>query len=126
MIVAGIAILLIAGFGAIAVLLGCLRGFSLSRKHRKTCGLLLRVEDAGGGRPVSWLREPLPFPHSPRPIPHTTPAGHGISKNTATFAGMAVLLGSRTAAFDRQSRTLLMPCRDSKAGGANNFNARGT
>src|SRR5215470_19972447 len=103
MIVAGIAVLLIAGFAVAAVLLGCLRGFSRARKHRKTYALLLRVVGPGE-RPVSKPPQPLPFPHIPMQAVDTTATGSRISKNSAAFVGMAVLLGSRTAAFHRQSR----------------------
>jgi len=119
------AVLLIAGI-AIAVLLGCLRGFSLAGRRERTHALLQRLEETSGGVRGRTFSKPLPFLRRPGRIADTTPALGRISKNRVAFVGMAVLMGSRSAAFDRRSRTLLMPYRVSKAGGASNFNARGT
>jgi hypothetical protein len=58
----------------------------------------------------------LPFPRNAGPAHHTTPMPGGISKNTAAFVGLALLLGSRSADFDRQARTLLQPHRGSNTG----------
>jgi hypothetical protein len=113
---ASAALLLIVGVAAIAVLLGCLRGFSRALKHSKTPALLLRVDETPGGGRFRKVREPLLFPHNAGPRHHTTPAAAGISKNTAAFVGLALLLGSRSADFDRQTRTLLQPHRGSNTG----------
>jgi hypothetical protein len=106
--------LLIVGVAAIAVLLGCLQGFSRALKHSKTLALLLRVDETSGGGRFRKVREPLLFPHNAGPRHHTTPTAAGISKNTAAFVGIALLLGSRSADFDKQTRTLLQPHRDNK------------
>jgi hypothetical protein len=111
---ASAALLLILGVAAIAVLLGCLRGFSRALNYSKTSGLLLRVDETSGGKPVRKVREPLPFPLYAGPVNHTTPTPAGISKNTAAFVGIALLLGSRSADFDKQTRTLLQLHRDNK------------
>jgi hypothetical protein len=114
-IMAGVALLLMVGVAAIAMLLGCLLGFSRALKHRKTRALLLRVDEASGRRPSGKVREPFLFPHDAGTANHTTLPPGGISKNTAAFVGLALLLGSRSADFDRQTRTLLQPChRDKK------------
>src|SRR5262249_22574753 len=113
-IMASAALVLMVGVAAIAVLLGCLRGFSRALKHSKTCGLLLRVDERSRGRPLSRVREPLLFPHKAGPASHTTPMPGVISKNTPAFVGLALLLGSRSADFDKQTRTLLQLHRDNK------------
>src|SRR5262249_37285745 len=102
---------LIVGVAAIAVLLGCVWGFSGALKHSKPPALLLRVDETSGGRQFQ-VREPLLFPRAAELGHHTTPTAAGISKNTAAFVGVALLLGSRSADFDRQTRTLLQPHRD--------------
>ena len=111
---AGAALLLIVVVAAIAVLLGCLRGFSRALKHSKTPALLLRVDETPGGGQFRKVREPLLFPHNAGPRHHTTPTAAGISKNTAAFVGIALLLGSRSADFDKQTRTLLQLHREKK------------
>jgi len=110
----GAALLLVVGVAAIAVLLGCLRGFSRALKHSKTPALLLRVNETSEGGQFRKVREPLLFPHNAGPRHHTTNTAAGISKNTAAFVGIALLLGSRSAGFDKQTRTLLQPHRDKK------------
>src|SRR5215471_13056128 len=104
---ASAALLLMVGVAAIAVLLGCLRGFSRALKHSKTPALLLRVNETSEGGQFRKVREPLLFPHNAGPRHHTTNTAAGISKNTAAFVGIALLLGSRSAGFDKQTRTLL-------------------
>jgi hypothetical protein len=111
---AGAALLLIVVVAAIAVLLGCLRGFSRALKHSKTPALLLRVDETPGGGQFRRVREPLLFPRNAGPGQHTTLTASGISKNTAAFVGIALLLGSRSADFDKQTRTWLQPHRDKK------------
>jgi hypothetical protein len=116
---ASAALLLIVGVAAIAVLLGCLRGFNRALKYSKTPALLLRVDETSGGGQFRKFREPLLFPHNARQAYHATPTAAGISKNTAAFVGTALLLGSRSADFDKQTRTLLQPHRDKKTKEAN-------
>ena len=113
-IVTSAALLLMVGVAAIAVLLGCFRGFSRALKHSKTPALLLRVDETSGGGQFRQAREPLLFPRAPGPGHQTTPTAAGISKNTAAFVSLALLLGSRSADFDKQTRTLLQPHRDNK------------
>ena len=108
---AGAALLLIVVVAAIAVLLGCLRGFSRALKHSKTPALLLRVDETSGSGQFRKVREPLLFPRIAGPH-QTTPTASGISKNTAAFVGIALLLGSRSADFDKHTRPLLQPYRD--------------
>ena len=108
---AGAVLLLMVGVAAIAVLLGCLRGFSRALKHSKTPALLLRVDETSGSGQFRKVREPLLFPRIAGPH-QTTPTASGISKNTAAFVGIALLLGSRSADFEKQTRTLLQPHRD--------------
>lgn len=115
---ADVGLLLMIGVAATAALLACLRGFSRALRYAKSGALLLRVDESSGHGQFHKVREPLLLPHNPGPANHTTLKPAGISKNTAAFVGFALLLGSRSADYDRQ--TLLQPHRDGKTreGGA--------
>lgn len=113
-----IIILLIVGVAALSVLLACLRGFSRAQKQERVVGLLMRAQDASTVSQHLNGRQPLEIPNNPRLVSDTTPAQSRISKNTAALGKLAIVLGSRSASSNGPARTLLMPDRDGKTGGA--------
>jgi hypothetical protein len=88
-------ILLIVGVAAMAVLLGCLRGFGRAGKQERVVGLLMRAQEPSGGMQSAKACEPVKvWPHF-GPVHHTTPARPHISKNTGALVKLAIVLGSR-------------------------------
>jgi hypothetical protein len=96
---------LIVGFAAMAVLLGCLKGFSQSLKHKKLSGLLVDVE--GPGRPA-LLRESETLVDIPprKSGPAQDPATRRISNGTVALVGLAILLGSRGVTSETRAATV--------------------
>ena len=120
-----IIILFIAGVAAMAVLLGCLRGFSRAGKQEKVVGLLLRAQEPSREGQYLERRQPLGIGHHARLVNNTTLAQNRISKHTVALVDLAIVLGSRSASSDRPPRTLLMTDHDGKTEGAKKLQARG-
>ena len=120
-----IVILFIVGVAAMAVLLGCLRGFSRAGKQEKVVGLLLRAEQPSGGRQYLKVRHPLEIRNYAGLVNDTTLARTHISKETVALVDLAIVLGSRSASSDRPPRTLHMPDHDGKTEGTKRLQARG-
>ena len=120
-----IVILFIVGVAAVAVLLGCLRGFSHAGKQRNVVGLLLRAQEPSEGRQSLKMRQPLGIGHYARLVNDTTLAGTHISKDIVALVDLAIVLGSRSASSDRPARPLLMPDHDGKTERAKKLHARG-
>jgi hypothetical protein len=77
---------------AVAVLFGCLRGFSRAAKQEKVHGLLVRV--SGKQKEQTRLLE---IPISATSRADTTSAVGHISKNTAGVVRLAIVLRSKSA-----------------------------
>jgi len=77
---------------AIAVLFGCLRGFSRAAKQEKVRGLLVQAS----GKQEQQTRL-LDIPISATSKAHTTSAVGHISKNTAGVVRLAIVLRSKSA-----------------------------
>jgi hypothetical protein len=93
---------LMVGLGAMAVLLGCLTGFSRALKHKKLSGLLVSVEETSGRAPRGKSKTLVEFP--PRESrPAKDPAPSRISNGTVALVGLAIVLGSRGVAGDTRT-----------------------
>ncbi len=92
-------ILLIVGLGAVAVLLGCLKGFSQALRHKKVSGVFIRVEETGRRRPQGPSKTLVDFsPGKSRPVKDPEP--RRISSGTAALVSLAIVLGSRGVSGD--------------------------
>jgi len=84
---------LIIVVAAIAVLFGCLRGFSQAAKQQKIHGLLVRADY----RPKGQADGLLDFPFYVRSARDTTSVVSCLSKNTAGVVRLAIVLRSKGA-----------------------------
>jgi len=85
-----VVIVSLIGVAAIAVLLGCLRGFSRAARQEEVRGLLARVSCKQEEQ--SRL---LDTPISATPRDHTTSVVSSLSKNTAGVVRLAIVLRSK-------------------------------
>jgi len=96
---AGLVILLIVGFAAVAVLLACLRGFSRELWRKKVSGVVIRIEEPKVRRPQGPGTPPIDFPQRKK-VPSKDPAPHRVSGRTVALVGVAIVLGSRSVCCD--------------------------
>ena len=95
---------IIVGVAAMAVLLGCLKGFSRALRHKKLSALLVGVEETSGRAPQGKSKMPLDF--APRESRPKDPARRRISNGTVALVGLAILLGSRGVTGDTQAASV--------------------
>jgi len=104
-----VVIVSLIGVAAIAVLLGCLRGFSRAARQEEVRGLLARV---------SCKQEEqtrlLDMPISATSRAHTTSVVSSLSKNTAGVVRLAIVLRSKGAGSAAVMPSALVP----KSGGS--------
>ena len=104
-----VVIVSLIGVAAIAVLLGCLRGFSRAARQEEVRGLLARV---------SCKQEEqtrlLDMPISATSRAHTTSVVSSLSKNTAGVVRLAIVLRSKGAGSAAEMPSALLP----KGGGS--------
>jgi hypothetical protein len=93
---------LMVGLAAMAVLLGCLKGFSRALKHKKVSGLLVSIEETDERAPRGKSKTLVEFP--PRESrPAKDPAPRRISNRTVALVGLVIVLGSRGLAGDARA-----------------------
>ena len=104
-----VVIVSLIGVAAIAVLLGCLRGFSWAARQEEVRGLL-----AGVSCKQKEQTRLLDMPISATPRDHTTSVVSSLSKNTAGVVRLAIVLRSKGAGSAAGMPSALLP----KSGGS--------
>lgn len=86
-------ILLLVGFAAMAVLLGCLQGFTRALRHRRVSGVFVSVEKTIR-RPQGPSKTLIDFPQR-KSQPAKDSSRKRISGSTVALMSLVIALGSR-------------------------------